>query len=73
MFWSLIRALNRPAFLPVPEVAISTLLGQMGQEMLLGGQKALPAKLSKAGFVFHDQDIGQALERIVGTEAQNSS
>ena len=36
------RVVSRPTLLPFPEVAVQLLFGQMGQEMLLGGQRAVP-------------------------------
>jgi len=43
-------ALGRPTLLPFPEFAARILFGQMGEEMLIGGQRVLPAKLLRAGF-----------------------
>lgn len=50
-------ALGRPTVFPLPEVVGSILFGQMGQEMLFGGQRAVPTKLEKAGFKFESSDI----------------
>ena len=55
-------ALSRPVVLPVPEIAAAAVFGEMGKEMLLGGQKARPAKLLKAGFKFQDEDLVQAIK-----------
>ncbi|KAJ1483484.1 hypothetical protein T484DRAFT_1800109 [Baffinella frigidus] len=43
-------ALKRPTFLPFPAFAAKLLFGQMGEEMLLGGQRVMPKKLLAAGF-----------------------
>ncbi|MGH3110124.1 MAG: TIGR01777 family oxidoreductase [Gaiellaceae bacterium] len=59
------KALGRPTVFPVPGFAIKTLFGQMGETMLLVGQRALPARLLDAGFQFAQPDIGIALERAV--------
>ena len=45
-------ALHRPTVLPVPAFAARTLFGEMGEAMLLGGQRVLPARLVDAGFDF---------------------
>ena len=37
----------------------------MGDEMLLGGQKTFPAKLTKSGFVFENSNIEKALIDVV--------
>ncbi|TDO11755.1 hypothetical protein EV580_3475 [Mycobacterium sp. BK086] len=55
------RALNRPTPLLVPGFALRTLLGEFADEGLLDGQRAIPAALERAGFVFHHNTIGEAL------------
>lgn len=55
------RALNRPTPLLVPSFALRTLLGEFADEGLLDGQRAIPAALERAGFVFHHNTIGEAL------------
>ncbi len=55
------RALNRPTPWLVPGFALRTLLGEFADEGLLGGQRAIPAALERAGFVFHHNTIGEAL------------
>ena len=64
------RALNRPTPLMVPGFALRTLLGEFADEGLLGGQRAIPAALERAGFVFHHNTIGEALAYAT-TSAQN--
>jgi uncharacterized protein (TIGR01777 family) len=55
------RAVNRPTPLMVPGFALRTLLGEFADEGLLGGQRAIPAALERAGFEFHHNTIGEAL------------
>jgi uncharacterized protein (TIGR01777 family) len=55
------RAVNRPTPLFVPGFALRTLLGEFAQEGMLGGQRAIPAALERAGFAFHHNTIGEAL------------
>ncbi len=55
------RTVNRPTPLIVPGFALRTLLGEFAEEALLGGQRAIPAVLERAGFVFHHNTIGEAL------------
>ena len=43
------RVLHRPAFLPVPGLAVKTLYGQMA-EIVTSGQRAVPARLTEAGY-----------------------
>jgi uncharacterized protein (TIGR01777 family) len=55
------RTVNRPTPLIVPGFALRTLLGEFADEGLLGGQRAIPAALERAGFHFHHNTIGEAL------------
>jgi uncharacterized protein len=55
------RAVNRPTPLAVPGFVLRTALGEFADEGLLGGQRAIPAALERAGFVFHHNTIGEAL------------
>ena len=45
----------------VPGFALRTLLGEFAEEGVLGGQRAIPAALERAGFEFHHNTIGEAL------------
>ena len=51
------RAVNRPTVLLVPGFALRTVLGEFADEGLLGGQRAIPAALERAGFEFHHNTI----------------
>jgi uncharacterized protein len=55
------RAVNRPAPWLLPGFALRRLLGEFAEEGLLGGQRAIPAALERAGFQFHHNTIGEAL------------
>lgn len=61
------RALNRPAPWLVPGFALKALVGEFAEEGLLGGQRAIPAALERAGFVFHHNTIGEALSYATGS------
>ena len=58
-------ALSRPTIVPVPGFAIRTVFGEMGDEMLLSGQRVLPAKLLDAGFEFAAPTIDVGLEQAL--------
>ena len=45
----------------VPGFALRTAFGEFADEGLLGGQRAIPAALERAGFEFHHNTIGEAL------------
>jgi uncharacterized protein (TIGR01777 family) len=55
------RAVNRPTPLMVPGFALRALLGEFADEGMLGGQRAIPAALERAGFQFRHNTIGEAL------------
>jgi uncharacterized protein len=58
------RAVNRPTLLLVPGFALRTVLGEFADEGLLGGQRAIPAALERAGFEFHHNTIREALAYV---------
>jgi hypothetical protein len=60
-------ALHRPTVVPFPAIAARTVFGEMGEEALLGSQRALPARLLDAGFSFGHGDLDGALEHTLGT------
>ncbi|OMB93842.1 TIGR01777 family protein [Mycobacterium sp. NS-7484] len=55
------RAVNRPAPAIVPGFALRALVGEIADEGLLVGQRAIPAALERAGFTFHHNTVGEAL------------
>lgn len=60
------RAMRRPAFMPAPAFALKLLLGEMADGLLLSGQRAVPAKAERGGFVFRYRTIDAALGDLFG-------
>ena len=58
------RVLKRPSWFHVPAFLIRTVMGQMGEEMLLTSQKVFPDRLTEEGFGFQFEDIRLALTNI---------
>jgi NAD dependent epimerase/dehydratase family enzyme len=58
---ALAAAVHRPAPLTVPAAVLKLLPGGMGEEMLLFGQRAVPAKLLAAGYDFRHRTLDDAL------------
>ena len=56
------QAMKRPTILPFPAFAVNLLFGEMGQEMLLGGVRAVPTKLEESGFEFLHPTIEKAVQ-----------
>jgi len=61
------EVLNRPSWLPMPELLLRIALGEMA-EMLLHGQRVIPKKLLNAGFEFKYPKIRSALENAIGNK-----
>jgi len=62
------HALHRPTLLPIPTPALKVLFGEdIVREMLLGGTRALPAKLEEAGFRWLHPTLDAALQDIIGS------
>lgn len=60
------KALHRPTVLPVPTLALKLRYGrEMPEELLLHGQRVLPARLLDAGFEFSAPTIDVALARAL--------
>ncbi|WP_085701799.1 TIGR01777 family oxidoreductase [Pseudomonas sp. B15(2017)] len=57
--------LHRPAFMPMPALALKVGLGEMSL-LLLGGQRATPKRLLEAGFTFRFTDLRAALDDLSG-------
>ncbi|KEP65475.1 UNVERIFIED_CONTAM: NAD dependent epimerase/dehydratase family protein [Hammondia hammondi] len=47
--------------MPVPAWLLRMVLGQLADEVLLGGQRAAPGRLSEAGFAFDHPSVAEAL------------
>jgi uncharacterized protein (TIGR01777 family) len=58
---TLAKTLNRPAFIPVPSLAVHIGLGEMGRELLLASIRAVPEKAQQLGFKFHQETLTEAL------------
>lgn len=61
----LARVIHRPAFLPVPSFALTALLGEMAEVMLLNGQRAIPKRLLQLGYRFTHPDLETALKAVL--------
>ena len=59
------RVLGRPTVMPMPAFAARLAFGEMADEMLLTGVRALPHALKNAGFAFQHSQLEQALRHIL--------
>lgn len=61
-------ALHRPAILPMPGPLVKILFGQMGEELLLQGQRVVPVKVQDSGFNFQYPLLREALADLLHTQ-----
>ena len=59
------RALGRPTIFPLPAFAAKSVFGEMAEELLLMGQRALPARLIDVGFTFELPELDTALHHTL--------
>jgi uncharacterized protein (TIGR01777 family) len=59
------KVLSRPSFLTVPAFMLRVVLGDFGS-VLVEGQRVVPTKLLKHGFVFEYAEIMGALQEVMG-------
>jgi uncharacterized protein (TIGR01777 family) len=67
------RALHRPALLRLPAAPLRLAAGDLAEELLIGGQRAIPEKAVKSGFVFRHASLRAALAAILGATALDTS
>jgi uncharacterized protein len=65
------RVLRRPAFAPVPALAVRALYGEMA-EIVITGQRAVPARLTELGYDFRRPDLEAALRDATGSRRAGS-
>lgn len=58
------RSLGRPSWLPVPQIALRILLGELG-EALTVSQRVLPERAAQLGYVFKEPGIARTLQRAL--------
>jgi NAD dependent epimerase/dehydratase family enzyme len=61
---TLARTLHRPAIFAAPAMVLRLAMGERAA-LLLEGQRALPAKLTAAGYQFKFPDLGRALDDLL--------
>ena len=59
------KVLSRPTLFPIPAFGIKLLFGEMGEALLLGGQRVAPERLMATGYTFQHAQIEAALRDIL--------
>jgi uncharacterized protein (TIGR01777 family) len=62
---TLASVLSRPAIFPVPAFAVRLAFGEMGDELLLRGQRVEPARLISSGYSFRFSELRASLENVL--------
>ncbi len=60
------RVLGRPTIVPVPALAVKAMFGELGEEALLQGQRALPRQAQASGFRFLYEGVEDSLRFQLG-------
>ncbi|MBC9784230.1 TIGR01777 family protein [Heliobacterium chlorum] len=64
---ALAKAIGKPAWTKMPSWAARLVFGEMADEMLLQGQRVIPANLEKLGYAFKYPSLERALSAIYST------
>ena len=64
---ALAKCLHRPLFLKMPAFLIRLLFGEMGDCLLLKGQRVIPKRILESGYVFQYSTLEQALRHEFNT------
>lgn len=67
---SLARTLHKPLWLRVPAFILRACLGEMAQ-LLVDGQRVVPARAAAAGFAFRYPQLQGALDHLLGAAAKD--
>jgi len=59
------KVLHRPAWLPVPKIALEIVLGELAKP-IMASMRVVPQNLLNAGFNFQFEELGPALKDILG-------
>ena len=59
------KALSRPTLFPIPAFGVRLIFGEMGEALLLGGQRVAPKRLMSEGYQFQYPELRSALQRLL--------
>ncbi len=62
------RVLHRPTVVPLPGFAVKAMLGEMGDELLLQGQRARPERTLAAGYRYRYEGLEDSLRHQLGRD-----
>jgi uncharacterized protein (TIGR01777 family) len=59
------KVLSRPTLFPIPAFGVRLLFGEMGEALLLGGQRVEPERLKSSGYQFQYSQLESALRGVL--------
>ena len=59
------KALSRPTLFPIPAFGVRLLFGELGEALLLGGQRVEPERLKSSGYQFQYSQLQTALSHAL--------
>ena len=62
----LAKLLGRPSFMPAPKFAVTSILGEMGEELIFTSSDVRPAALQASGFEFAHEHVRDGLAAAIG-------
>lgn len=68
---TLAGVIRRPCFMPMPAWVLDAVFGQMARELLLGGQRAVPARLEEREFDFRYPELKRAVSNVLELSGQS--
>ena len=60
------RVLHRPAFIPLPRLAIKAVLGEMGENLLFDSDRLRSERIAGDGYAFRHAQLSTALDHLLG-------
>jgi uncharacterized protein (TIGR01777 family) len=63
---TLAKLLHRPAIFPLPAFLVKSLLGEMGESLLLASARVEPTRLEAAGYSFRHPELADGLHSALG-------
>ena len=67
------RVLGRPAIVPLPAFAVRLMFGEMGQNLLLHGQRVHPGRALETGYTFLHPELEPALRFLLGRQIEETA
>jgi uncharacterized protein (TIGR01777 family) len=63
------KVLSRPTLIPIPAFGVRLLFGEMGEALLLAGQRVAPKRLMTEGYQFQYPQLEEALRHVLAKSA----